>query len=167
MLNFFMVAHKAACETLSKAFLKTMKIGAGNIPHSGVVGWRSALWCSFLLWSLPNVPLWSSPIVASICSVWSSAWLCSDNTTQHTYFIFIFIENTNLSRKVKPVLTIWKCRFGKTETPVSEPIYIPRALSTETCINHLQWRAGSPILFCRPTQEPMLAQLSREKSGRG
>ena len=26
MLNFFMVAHKAACQTLSKAFLKSMKI---------------------------------------------------------------------------------------------------------------------------------------------
>ena len=25
MLYFFMVAHKAACKTLSKAFLKTMK----------------------------------------------------------------------------------------------------------------------------------------------
>ena len=40
MLYFFMVAHKAACQTLSKAFLKSMKTlaGAGDISHRGFVG---------------------------------------------------------------------------------------------------------------------------------
>ena len=33
-----------------------------------------------------------------------------------------------------------------------EPIYIPRALNTGTCIQQ-----GNPILFCGPTQEPVLA----------
>ena len=32
------------------------------------LGWRSALWCSFLLWSLPVLQRWSL-LVASICSV--------------------------------------------------------------------------------------------------
>ena len=43
MLYFFMVAHKAACQTLSKAFLKSMKHGrglapAGDISHIECVG---------------------------------------------------------------------------------------------------------------------------------
>ena len=45
MLYVFMVAHKAACQTLSKAFLKSMKTcrglaGAGDISHIECVGWR-------------------------------------------------------------------------------------------------------------------------------
>ena len=31
-----------------------------------------------LLWSLPVLQQWSSPLEAAICSVWSSAWLCLD-----------------------------------------------------------------------------------------
>ena len=44
MLYFFMVAHKAACQTLSKAFLKSMVdhgrglAGAGGISHIECVG---------------------------------------------------------------------------------------------------------------------------------
>ena len=49
--------------------------GAEDISHRGFVGWRSALWCSCLLWSLPVIQRWPSPLVASICSVWSIAWL--------------------------------------------------------------------------------------------
>ena len=41
-----------------------------------LIGWRSALWCSFMVWSLPVLQRWSSPLVASICSVWFSAWPC-------------------------------------------------------------------------------------------
>ena len=44
--------------------------------HIICVGWTSALWYSFLLWSLPVLRRWSSPLVASIYSVWPSAWLC-------------------------------------------------------------------------------------------
>ena len=75
MLYFFMVAHKAECQTLSKAFLKSMKT------------WQRSCWCwryfsqrmrrlktalrfFYLLWSLPVLQRWSSPLVASICSVW-------------------------------------------------------------------------------------------------
>ena len=32
MLYFFMVAHKTACQTLLKAFLKSMKTCDGNLP---------------------------------------------------------------------------------------------------------------------------------------
>ena len=34
------------------------------------------MWCSILFWSLPVLQRRSSPLVASVCSVWSSAWLC-------------------------------------------------------------------------------------------
>ena len=36
----------------------------------------SALWYSFLLWNLSVLRRWSSPLVASIYSIWHSAWLC-------------------------------------------------------------------------------------------
>ena len=50
--------------------------GAGGSFHKGFLGWRSALWCSFLLWSLPVLKQWSSQLAASIRSVRSSARLC-------------------------------------------------------------------------------------------
>ena len=69
--------------TMSKrsrvAIRPSVKINAGDISHTECVGWRSALWYSFLLWSLPVLRRWSSPFLASICSVWSSAWLCLDD----------------------------------------------------------------------------------------
>ena len=37
-----------------------------------------------------------------------------------------------------------------------EPIYIPYALNTATCISRLWQRAGGPIVFCGLTQEPAL-----------
>ena len=51
MLYFFMVAHKAARQTLSKAFVNPWRRGrgladAGDIFLRECVGWRSALWCS-------------------------------------------------------------------------------------------------------------------------
>ena len=49
--------------------------GAGDTSHIECVVRRSALWYFFLRWSLPVLRRWSSPLVASICSVWSSAWL--------------------------------------------------------------------------------------------
>ena len=55
MLHFFMVAHKAACQTLSKASLKSMKrhgrglADAGDISRRGFVSLRSVLWYTFLL----------------------------------------------------------------------------------------------------------------------
>ena len=45
--------------------------GAGDISHRGFVV-EDLLWCTFLLWNLPVLQRWSSPPVASICSVWSS-----------------------------------------------------------------------------------------------
>ena len=51
-------------------------VGAEDISYRGFVGWRSVLRCSFLLWSLPVLQQWSSLLVASVCSVWSSAWPC-------------------------------------------------------------------------------------------
>ena len=84
MLYFFMGAHKAACQTLLKAFLKSMTTWQRSCWYwryfsQRICGWRSVLWCFFLLWSLPVLQRWSSPLVTSICSVWSSAWLCSDS----------------------------------------------------------------------------------------
>ena len=69
---------KKTCRRLSWSLWRHDRClaGAGDIAHRGFAGWRSALWCSFLLWSLPVLQRWSSPLVASICSVWSSAWLC-------------------------------------------------------------------------------------------
>ena len=55
-----MTAHKP-CRTSSRSLWRHGKglSGAGDISHSGVLGWRSALWCSFLLWSLPALQQWS------------------------------------------------------------------------------------------------------------
>ena len=58
MLYFFMVAHKAACQTLSKASWSLGRhgrglAGVGDVSHKGFLSWISALWCSFLLWNLP------------------------------------------------------------------------------------------------------------------
>ena len=50
--------------------------GAGDISHTECIAWRSALWCSYLLWNLPVLQRRSSPLVASICSVRSLASLC-------------------------------------------------------------------------------------------
>ena len=50
--------------------------GAGDISHREFLAWRLALWCSFLLRSLPVLQQRSSLLVASICSVKFSAWLC-------------------------------------------------------------------------------------------
>ena len=41
--------------------------------RTGKISWASR---QSLLWSLPVLRWWSSLLVASICSVWSSAWLC-------------------------------------------------------------------------------------------
>ena len=66
---------------LSKTFLSPWRHGRGlagaeDISHRRFIGWRSALWCSFPLWSLPVLQRWTSLLVSSICSVWFSAWLC-------------------------------------------------------------------------------------------
>ena len=84
MLYFFMVAHKATCQTSLNAFLKSIwrhvrgLAGARDISQRGFEGRRSALWCSFLLWSLHTLQQWSSLLAASIWTVWSSARLCLD-----------------------------------------------------------------------------------------
>ena len=83
------------------------------------------------------------------------------NSTQHTSN---FMEQTNLSRKVKIILTISKCRPRDTMTPGFERIYIPWAFNTGTCINCL-WGARWPILFCGPTQEPAVTTANRKNSG--
>ena len=79
MLKFLKVAHKAASQTLSKAFLKSMQ------------AWWRPCWCwryvSQMILSLKIcsvvllTPLsllvlqwWCSQFVASICSGWPSAW---------------------------------------------------------------------------------------------
>ena len=78
-LYFFMCAHKAARKTLSRPYWSLWRHGRGlarDISHRGFVGWRTALWRSFLLRSLRVLQRWSSLLVASIYSVWSSACLC-------------------------------------------------------------------------------------------
>ena len=52
------------------------RAGAGDISHRGFVGWRSALWWSSVLLSLPLLQRCSSRRVASNCSEWFSAWTC-------------------------------------------------------------------------------------------
>ena len=86
LMLYFMVAHKLhakACRRLSWSLWRHGRdlAGAGDISHRGFLGWRSALWGAFLLWSLPILQRWSSPLVASICSVHLQhdfAWL-TDN----------------------------------------------------------------------------------------
>ena len=70
MLYFFMVAHKAARQTLSKAFLKSMKT------------WRRSCWCwRYFSQRICRLKICSMVLlpalkhVASVCSVRSSAWL--------------------------------------------------------------------------------------------
>ena len=83
MLYFFMVAHKAACQT-KPCQMPSWSLwrhggglaGARDISYRKFLGCRSALWCSFLLWSLPVLQQWSSPFAVSVCSGWSSVWLC-------------------------------------------------------------------------------------------
>ena len=72
-INFAMLFSR---EFLLYGWLWLSAGSAGDISHRECVGWRSALWCSFLLWSLPVLQRWSSSLVASISSVWSSTWLC-------------------------------------------------------------------------------------------
>ena len=47
------------------------------------------------------------------------------------------LQNTNLSWRIKIISTISICQPRKTMTHVLEPIYIPRALTTGTCITCL------------------------------
>ena len=84
MLYFFLLPtklHAKLCRRPSWSLWRHGRglAGAWNISHIECVGWRSALWYSFLLWSLPVLRRWSSPLVASICSLWSSVWLCLDD----------------------------------------------------------------------------------------
>ena len=50
--------------------------GAGHTSHRRFLAWWFVLLCSFLLWSLSVLQQGSFPLEASICSVWTSAWLC-------------------------------------------------------------------------------------------
>ena len=45
------------------------------------------------------------------------------------------------------------------------PIYIPRPLSTGSCITHLWWRAGWPASFRRPTRKRTLHLRLKQKKG--
>ena len=81
MLYFFMVAHKMHAKPCRRPSWSPWRHGRGladaeDIFLRGFVGWRSAMWCSFLLWSPPVLQRWSSLLVVSICSVWYLAWLC-------------------------------------------------------------------------------------------
>ena len=82
-LYFFMVATKLLAKSCRRPSWSLWRhgrglAGAGDISHRIFFGWKCALWCFFLLWSLPVLQQWSCPLVASVCSVWSSAWLCLD-----------------------------------------------------------------------------------------
>ena len=80
MSYFFVIAnklHAKLCGRLSRSLWRHGRglAGAGDISHRRFLGWWPALRCSFLHWSLPVLQQWSFPLVASNCSVWSSAWL--------------------------------------------------------------------------------------------
>ena len=68
--------HAKPCRRPSSSLWRQGRGFAGvqDIYLREFVGWRSALWYSFLLLSLPLLQRWS-PLLASICSVWFSAWL--------------------------------------------------------------------------------------------
>ena len=64
------------------------------------------------------------------------------HTNSTTQFTSYFLEDSNLSRKVKTILKISKCQPGNTITHVLERTYVPPALNTGTCINHRERQAG-------------------------
>ena len=82
------------------------------------------------------------------------------NTTQNTS---CFLEHTNVSRKVKIILTITKCKSRDTITYVFKTVHIPQALNKGNCVNCLWW-AGWPILLRGPTQGPVLATANTGKT---
>ena len=79
MLYLLIVAHKALCHTLSKAFWSLWRHGrdsadAAGIPRRGSWDWKFVLQCSFRLWNLLALLQWSLLLVARICLGWSSTW---------------------------------------------------------------------------------------------
>ena len=90
--------HAKPCRKPSRSLWKHNRslAGAGHVYHSWFLGWRSALWCSSLLWSLPVLRRWSSPLVAS---VWSSAWLCKCKERKHIHNILIIQAHGHSSAK--------------------------------------------------------------------
>ena len=94
------------------------------------------------------------------------------NKFQSVYWLFIpqvIIPEVSFSQTITQIVsTISEHRPRKAKTPVLEPIQIPRALNTGTCISR-RWRwAGWPILLCGPTQEPVFATANtgEEKLGK-
>ena len=92
-----MVAHKATCQICQRPSWSLWRYGRGfagdgDISYRGFSRWRSALWCSFLLWCLPVLRWWSSPLVALICSVWSSAWLCLGNWWGWSFVVLALLQ---------------------------------------------------------------------------
>ena len=81
--------------------------GAEDISHREFVGWRSALWYSVLLWSLPVLQRCSSPLVASIYSVWSSSWLCLGD-----WWGWLFCSSGTAARCLS--WDVWWLRTGST-----------------------------------------------------
>ena len=66
MLYFFMVAHKTACQTLSKAFLKSMKT------------WQRSYWCwRYFSWRILKLKICSVVLLPALKPACSSAMIFS------------------------------------------------------------------------------------------
>ena len=143
ILYFFMVAHKAASQTLSKAFLKSMK------------AWWRPCWCSryvsqmilslkicsvVLLTPLSLLVLqwWSSLLVASICSVWSSKLqkvqnsaarlVLSADKRDHVSPLLITLHWLPIQARIQYI----SCQHSVTTFSLIQPLFICLTFSVST-----------------------------------
>ena len=71
---------------------------------------------------------------------------------------------SGLNKKLHSISKLFVSQIVIPQVMFFEPIYIPRALNTGTCINRLWKRAGWPILFRGSTQELELARANVGKT---
>ena len=71
---------------------------------------------------------------------------------------------SGLNKKLHSISKLFVSQIVIPQVMFFEPIYIPRALNTGTCINRLWKRAGWPILFRGSTQELELARANAGKT---
>ena len=69
-----------SCMQNPRAFVKSMETSPWSwwcwrYFSQRIRTFKICSWCSYLLWSLPFLQRWYSPLVASICLAWSSTWL--------------------------------------------------------------------------------------------
>ena len=97
--------------------------GAEDISHRECIGWRSALWCSFLLWSLPVLHRRSSPLVAS-----TSKYYLQHDFALGDWWALLFCSSGTAAGCLS--WEVWWLRTGSMELAI--------LLSAKSCCN-LSW----------------------------